>query len=136
MDMKIIFGDLMTEEEQIKLVSTGPSMNIDMLYDKGIIPSIAVQRAAIEASPNAFRWIRDPSIEIQLFAVKKDGMLIHYIVNPLTYINSEPIIPSLMIQYAAVRQDLDAIFSIPEDIIDPGVKTYWEKERQLRQSGS
>jgi hypothetical protein len=31
---------------------------------------------------------------------------------------------------------LDVIKCIPENILDPGVKAYWEKEMQIKQSGS
>lgn len=141
MNMKIIFGDQMTEEEQIKFINVDPVKNIWSLYTAGIIPTIATQKTAIVMSApgyiyNAFSHIINPSLEIQLFAMQVNGNLIGWLTHPISFVNPEPIIPSPMIQFAAVKQTLDAIRRIPQDILDPGVKAYWEKEGQIRQSGS
>ncbi len=92
----------MTEEEQIKLV-TAHHRNIELIQN----PSEAVQIAAISGPGGLgiLKYIENPSMKVQLYAVNRDAYALNFIKNP-----SNEIIT------VAIEQDPYAICYVDHDI--------------------
>jgi hypothetical protein len=103
------------EEMQLKIISQD-GLAIKEIIKLGIIPSKAVQLAAVKDNGHAIQFIKNPSEEVQVAAVKKYGDAIVWIKNPsevvqlaavqdegaISYIINKGIIPSKAVQLASI----------------------------------
>ena len=77
-----------SEKVQLEFVKKYP-LNINLIIEKGIIPSEQVQLEAVKQNGNAIQYIINPSEQIKLEAVKNNGYAIQYITNPSEQIKLE-----------------------------------------------
>jgi hypothetical protein len=112
-----------TEAEQLAAVKEH-GMNLKHIVQSGIVPSEAVQLAAVKHASGAIKFIKDPSEAVQVAAINKFWSAIDDIENPceaaqlaavtrygysIENIIDKGIIPSDKVQVAAVKQNSGAL---------------------------
>ena len=75
-------------------------------------------KVVIQLEPSLFQYMKDPSNEMCLYALKEDGSNLQYVVkNPSVKLTSEMI-------YTAVNNYPAAIFDVPAEMRDNAIKEF------------
>lgn len=107
--------DPMRERAILKLLSDDPAC-ILLLRSKCITDNM--WKVVIQLEPSLFQYMKDPSDEMCLFALKEDGSNLQYVVkNPSVKLTPEMI-------YTAVNNYPAAIFDVPVEMRDNAIKEF------------
>ena len=107
--------DPIRERTILKLLSDDPSC-ILLLRSKCTTDNM--WKVVIQLEPSLFQYMKDPSNEMCLYALKEDGSNLQYVVkNPSVKLTSEMI-------YTAVSNYPAAIFDVPVKMRDNAIKEF------------
>ena len=107
--------DPIRERTILKLLSDDPSC-ILLLRSKCTTDNM--WKVVIQLEPSLFQYMKDPSNEMCLYALKEDGSNLQYVVkNPSVKLTSEMI-------YTAVNNYPAAIFDVPAEMRDNAIKEF------------
>ena len=107
--------DPIRERTILKLLSDDPSC-ILLLRNKCTTDNM--WKVVIQLEPSLFQYMKDPSNEMCLYALKEDGSNLQYVVkNPSVKLTSEMI-------YTAVSNYPAAIFDVPVEMRDNAIKEF------------
>ena len=107
--------DPIRERTILKLLSDDPSC-ILLLRSKCTTDNM--WKVVIQLEPSLFQYMKDPSNEMCLYALKEDGSNLQYVVkNPSVKLTSEMI-------YTAVSNYPAAIFDVPAEMRDNAIKEF------------
>ena len=107
--------DPIRERTILKLLSDDPSC-ILLLRSKCTTDNM--WKVVIQLEPSLFQYMKDPSNEMCLYALKEDGSNLQYVVkNPSVKLTSEMI-------YTAVSNYPAAIFDVPVEMRDNAIKEF------------
>ena len=107
--------DPIRERTILKLLSDDPSC-ILLLRNKCTTDNM--WKVVIQLEPSLFQYMKDPSNEMCLYALKEDGSNLQYVVkNPSVKLTSEMI-------YTAVNNYPAAIFDVPVEMRDNAIKEF------------
>ena len=107
--------DPIRERTIMKLLSDDPSC-ILLLRSKCTTDNM--WKVVIQLEPSLFQYMKDPSNEMCLYALKEDGSNLQYVVkNPSVKLTSEMI-------YTAVNNYPAAIFDVPAEMRDNAIKEF------------
>ena len=107
--------DPIRERTILKLLSDDPSC-ILLLRNKCTTDNM--WKVVIQLEPSLFQYMKDPSNEMCLYALKEDGSNLQYVVkNPSVKLTSEMI-------YTAVNNYPAAIFDVPAEMRDNAIKEF------------
>ena len=107
--------DPMRERAIMKLLSDDPAC-ILLLRSKCTTDNM--WKIVIQLEPNLFQYMKDPSNEMCLYALREDGSNLQYVVkNPSVKLTSEMI-------YTAVSNYPAAIFDVPVEMRDNAIKEF------------
>ena len=107
--------DPIRERTILKLLSDDPSC-ILLLRSKCTTDNM--WKVVIQLEPSLFQYMKDPSNEMCLYALKEDGSNLQYVVkNPSVKLTSEMI-------YTAVSNYPAAIFDVPVEMRDSAIKEF------------
>ena len=107
--------DPIRERTILKLLSDDPSC-ILLLRSKCTTDNM--RKVVIQLEPSLFQYMKDPSNEMCLYALKEDGSNLQYVVkNPSVKLTSEMI-------YTAVSNYPAAIFDVPVEMRDNAIKEF------------
>ena len=107
--------DRIRERTILKLLSDDPSC-ILLLRSKCTTDNM--WKVVIQLEPSLFQYMKDPSNEMCLYALKEDGSNLQYVVkNPSVKLTSEMI-------YTAVSNYPAAIFDVPVEMRDNAIKEF------------
>ena len=107
--------DPIRERTILKLLSDDPSC-ILLLRSKCTTDNM--WKVVIQLEPSLFQYMKDPSNEMCLYALKEDGSNLQYVVkNPSVKLTSEMI-------YTAVNNYPAAIFDVPVEMRDNAIKEF------------
>ena len=107
--------DPIRERTILKLLSDDPSC-ILLLRSKYTTDNM--WKVVIQLEPSLFQYMKDPSNEMCLYALKEDGSNLQYVVkNPSVKLTSEMI-------YTAVSNYPAAIFDVPVEMRDNAIKEF------------
>ena len=107
--------DPIRERTILKLLSDDPSC-ILLLRSKCTTDNM--WKVVIQLEPSLFQYMKDPSNEMCLYALKEDGSNLQYVVkNPSVKLTSEII-------YTAVSNYPAAIFDVPVEMRDNAIKEF------------
>ena len=107
--------DPIREKKIMKLLSDDPSC-ILLLRSKCTTDNM--WKVVIQLEPSLFQYMKDPSNEMCLFALKEDGSNLQYVVkNP-----SVKLTPEML--YTAVNNYPAAIFDVPVEMRDNAIKEF------------
>ena len=107
--------DPIRERTILKLLSDDPSC-ILLLRSKCTTENM--WKVVIQLEPSLFQYMKDPSNEMCLYALKEDGSNLQYVVkNPSVKLTSEMI-------YTAVNNYPAAIFDVPVEMRDNAIKEF------------
>ena len=107
--------DPMRERAILKLLSDDPAC-ILLLRSKCTTDNM--WKVVIQLEPSLFQYMKDPSNEMCLFALKEDGSNLQYVVkNPSVKLTPEMI-------YTAVNNSPAAIFDVPVEMRDNAIKEF------------
>ena len=107
--------DPIRERAILKLLSDDPSC-ILLLRNKCTTDNM--WKVVIQLEPSLFHYMKDPSNEMCLYALKEDGSNLQYVVkNPSVKLTSEMI-------YTAVNNYPAAIFDVPVEMRDNAIKEF------------
>ena len=107
--------DPIRERTILKLLSDDPSC-ILLLRSKCTTDNM--WKVVIQLEPSLFQYMKDPSNEMCLYALKEDGSNLQYVVkNPSVKLTSEMI-------YTAVSNYPAAIFDVPVETRDNAIKEF------------
>ena len=107
--------DPMRERAILKLLSDDPAC-ILLLRSKCTTDNM--WKVVIQLEPSLFQYMKDPSNEMCLFALKEDGSNLQYVVkNPSVKLTPEMI-------YTAVNNYPAAIFDVPVEMRDNAIKEF------------
>ena len=107
--------DPMRERAIMKLLSDDPAC-ILLLRSKCTTDNM--WKIVIQLEPNLFQYMKDPSNEMCLYALREDGSNLQYVVkNPSVKLTPEMI-------YTAVNNYPAAIFDVPADMRDNAIKEF------------
>lgn len=107
--------DPIRERTILKLLSDDPSC-ILLLRSKCTTDNM--WKVVIQLEPSLFQYMKDPSDEMCLYALKEDGSNLQYVVkNPSVKLTSEMI-------YTAVNNYPAAIFDVPAEMRDNAIKEF------------
>jgi len=113
--MPDISVDVMREHRLMRLISDDPSI---ILLIRPVYTTENMWRIAIEQEPSLFRYMKNPSQEMCMFALKEDGSNLRVLVeNP-----DVEVTPQMC--YRAVKAYPPAIFDVPVDMRDDAIKEY------------
>lgn len=113
--MPDITVDPMREHRLLKLISDDPSM---ILLIRPAYATENMWKIAIEQEPSLFQYMKSPSLEMCMFALKEDGSNLRVLVeNP-----DIKVTPQMC--YRAVKSYPPAIFSVPSEMRDDAIKEY------------
>ena len=105
----------MRERAILKLLSDDPAC-ILLLRSKCTTDNM--WKVVIQLEPSLFQYMKDPSNEMCLFALKEDGSNLQYVVkNPSVKLTPEMI-------YTAVNNYPAAIFDVPVEMRDNAIKEF------------
>ena len=107
--------DPMRERGIMKLLSDDPAC-ILLLRSKCTTDNM--WKIVIQLEPNLFQYMKDPSNEMCLYALREDGSNLQYVVkNPSVKLTPEMI-------YTAVNNYPAAIFDVPAEMRDNAIKEF------------
>ena len=107
--------DPMRERAIMKLLSDDPAC-ILLLRSKCTTDNM--WKIVIQLEPNLFQYMKDPSNEMCLYALREDGSNLQYVVkNPSVKLTPEMI-------YTAVNNYPAAIFDVPAEMRDNAIKEF------------
>ena len=107
--------DPMRERAIMKLLSDDPAC-ILLLRSKCTTDNM--WKIVIQLEPNLFQYMKDPSNEMCLYALREDGSNLQYVVkNPSVKLTHEMI-------YTAVNNYPAAIFDVPAEMRDNAIKEF------------
>ena len=107
--------DPIRERTILKLLSDDPSC-ILLLRSKCTTDNM--WKVVIQLEPSLFQYMKDPSNEMCLYALKEDGSNLQYVVkNPSVKLTSEML-------YTAVSNYPAAIFDVPVEMRDNAIKEF------------
>ena len=107
--------DPMRERAIMKLLSDDPAC-ILLLRSKCTTGNM--WKIVIQLEPNLFQYMKDPSNEMCLYALREDGSNLQYVVkNPSVKLTPEMI-------YTAVNNYPAAIFDVPAEMRDNAIKEF------------
>ena len=107
--------DPIRERTILKLLSDDPSC-ILLLRSKCTTDNM--WKVVIQLEPSLFQYMKDPSNDMCLYALKEDGSNLQYVVkNPSVKLTSEMI-------YTAVSNYPAAIFDVPVEMRDNAIKEF------------
>ena len=107
--------DPMRERVIMKLLSDDPAC-ILLLRSKCTTDNM--WKIVIQLEPNLFQYMKDPSNEMCLYALREDGSNLQYVVkNPSVKLTPEMI-------YTAVNNYPAAIFDVPAEMRDNAIKEF------------
>ena len=107
--------DPIRERTIMKLLSDDPSC-ILLLRNKCTTDNM--WKIVIQLEPNLFQYMKDPSNEMCLYALREDGSNLQYVVkNPSVKLTPEMI-------YTAVNNYPAAIFDVPAEMRDNAIKEF------------
>ena len=107
--------DPMRERAIMKLLSDDPAC-ILLLRSKCTTDNM--WKIVIQLEPNLFQYMKDPSNEMCLYALREDGSNLQYVVkNPSVKLTPEMI-------YTAVNNYPAAIFDVPVEMRDNAIKEF------------
>ena len=107
--------DPIRERTILKLLSDDPSC---MLLLRSKCTTDNMWKVVIQLEPSLFQYMKDPSNEMCLYALKEDGSNLQYVVkNPSVKLTSEMI-------YTAVSNYPAAIFDVPVEMRDNAIKEF------------
>ena len=107
--------DPMRERAILKLLSDDPAC-ILLLRSKCTTDNM--WKVVIQLEPSLFQYMKDPSDEMCLFALKEDGSNLQYVVKNL----SVKLTPEMI--YTAVNNYPAAIFDVPVEMRDNAIKEF------------
>ena len=107
--------DPIRERTILKLLSDAPSC---LLLSRSKCTTDNMWKVVIQLEPSLFQYMKDPSNEMCLYALKEDGSNLQYVVkNPSVKLTSEMI-------YTAVSNYPAAIFDVPVEMRDNAIKEF------------
>lgn len=107
--------DAMREHRLMRLISDDPSV---IILIKPAYITENMWKIAIEQEPSLFQYMKSPSKEMCMFALKEDGSNLRVLVeNPEIKVTPQ-------MCYQAVKSYPPAIFDVPSELRDDAIKEY------------